>query len=47
LKPCFEVPKEKLLDIEKLKSKAKPLKMALKIPTKVAITRTDLAPNWD
>jgi hypothetical protein len=47
LKPCFDVPKEKLLDLEKLKSKSKPLKMALKIPAKVTLNRKDLAPNWD
>jgi hypothetical protein len=30
-----------------MKSKAKPLKSVLKIPTKVNIARKDLAANWD
>jgi len=48
MKPKFEVPKEKLIDLEKLKQKAnKPLKSVLKAPSKMVIKRKDLAPNWD
>jgi len=47
MKPCFLVPQEKLVDIEKLKSKSKPLKHALKIPTKTTVNRKDLPANWD
>jgi hypothetical protein len=47
MKPCFLVPHEKLVDIEKLKSKSKPLKHALKIPTKTNVNRKDLPANWD
>lgn len=47
MKPCFLVPHEKLVDIEKLKPKSKPLKFALKIPTKTTVNRKDLPANWD
>ncbi len=47
MKPCFDIPKEKVLDLEKLKSKSKPLKAVLKVPAKVNIVRKDLAANWD
>jgi hypothetical protein len=47
MKPKFEVPREKLIDLEKLKQKTKPLKSVLKNPSKVIIKRKDLAPNWD
>lgn len=41
------VPPEKLVDLEKLKSKSKPLKSALKIPTKTVVNRKDLPADWD
>ncbi len=47
MRPCFDIPKDKLLDLEKLKAKSRPLKSVLKIPTKISIARKDLAPNWD
>jgi|JI9StandDraft_1071089.scaffolds.fasta_scaffold39162_5 hypothetical protein len=47
MKPKFEVPKDKLIDLDKLKLKTRPVKSVLKIPTKSAINRKDLAPNWD
>lgn len=47
MKPCFDLPKDKLLDLEKLKTKSKPLKSVLKIPTKMPVVRKDLAANWD
>lgn len=47
MKPCFEVPKDKLVDMEKLKSKSKPLKSSLKIPSKAVVNRKDLPSNWD
>lgn len=47
MKPCFEIPKERLMDLEKLKAKAKSLKSVLKIPAKMNIARKDLAANWD
>jgi hypothetical protein len=47
MKPCFMVPADKLVDLEKLKPKSKPLKMALKIPTKTAVNRKDLPADWD
>lgn len=47
MKPCYDIPKDKLLDLEKLKAKSKPLKSVLKIPTKVNVVRKDLAVNWD
>lgn len=45
--PCFVVPQDKLVDFEKLKPKAKPLKSAIKIPTKSAVNRKDLNLQWD
>jgi hypothetical protein len=48
MKPKFEVPKDKMIDLDKLKLKTKPLKSVLKVPSKVsAVNRKDLAPNWD
>ena len=47
MKPKFEVPREKLIDLDKLKQKTKPLKSVLKAPSKIVIKRKDLAPNWD
>lgn len=47
MKPLFEVPKDKLIDLDKLKLKTRPLKSVLKIPTKISINRKDLASNWD
>jgi len=47
MKPCFELAADKLVDLEKLKPKSKPLKLALKIPAKIPINRRDLSPNWD
>jgi len=47
MRPCFDIPKEKLMDLEKLKTKAKSLKSVLKIPTKINIARKDLPVNWD
>lgn len=47
MKPKFDVPKDKLIDLEKLKLKTKPLKSVLKAPTKVMIKRKDLSPSWD
>lgn len=47
MKPKFEVPRDRLVDLDKLKQKTKPLKSVLKIPTKVIVNRKDLAPNWD
>lgn len=41
------VPHDKLVDIEKLKPKSKPLKYALKIPTKTVVNRKDLPVDWD
>jgi hypothetical protein len=41
------VPADRLVDLEKYKHKSKPLKTVLKIPSKIAINRKDLAPNWD
>ncbi len=46
-KPCFQIPADKLLDVQKLKSKSRPLKMVLKPPTKSTVNRKDLAQNWD
>lgn len=47
MKPKFDVPRDRLIDLEKLKQKTKPLKSVLKIPTKPMVNRKDLAPNWD
>jgi hypothetical protein len=47
IKPCFQVPKDKLVDLEKLKAKAKPLHSVLKVPNKTIVVRKDLAANWD
>ncbi len=47
MKPCFEVPTDKLVDMEKLKPKSKPLKNVLKVPTKTSVNRKDLAADWD
>lgn len=47
MKAIFVVPADKLVDLEKLKSKAKPLKTVLKAPPKVQIARKDLKPDWD
>lgn len=47
MKPCFLVPPEKLVDLERLKTKSKPLKFALKIPTKTTVNRKDLPVDWD
>jgi hypothetical protein len=46
-KPFFEVPQNKLIDLEKLKSKSKPIKDMLKMPTRASIKRKDLDQNWD
>lgn len=47
IKPLFLLPKEKIIDCEELKSKAKPLVSMLKAPNKIVINRKDLNPNWD
>jgi cGMP-dependent protein kinase len=41
MKPCFDLPKEKLLNCEKLKASSKPLKNALK-PQKAPALRKDM-----
>ena len=41
MKPCFEIPKDKLINCEKLKTNSKPLKMALK-PQKAPVLRKDM-----
>jgi hypothetical protein len=41
MKPCFELPKEKILNCEKLKNNTKPLKNILK-PSKNTVVRKDL-----
>lgn len=46
MKPCFELPKEKLVNCEKLKAGAKPLKSVLK-PQKAPVLRKDMKENWD
>ena len=46
-KPCFMIPTDKILDVQKLTTKSKPLKMVLKAPTKTTVNRKDLAHNWD
>jgi cGMP-dependent protein kinase len=46
MKPCFELPKDKLFNYEKLKSGAKPLKSVLK-PQKPPVLRKDMKENWD
>jgi hypothetical protein len=35
------------VDIEKLKSKSKPLRYVSKVPTKTTVNRKDLAADWD
>ena len=47
MKPRFDIPQDRLINLEKLKTKTKPLKAVLKIPSKVSINRKDLAANWD
>ena len=47
MKPKFDVPRDKLIDLEKLKQKTKPLRSVLKTPSKLIIKRKDLAANWD
>ena len=47
MKPKFDVPRDKLIDLEKLKQKTKPLRSVLKVPSKLIIKRKDLAANWD
>lgn len=46
MKPKFEIPRDKLIDLDKLKVKTRPVNSVLKIPTKT-INRKDLAPDWD
>lgn len=46
MKPCFELPKEKLVNCEKLKIGSKPLKAVLK-PQKPPVLRKDMKENWD
>ena len=46
MKPCFDLPKEKLMNCEKLKLGAKPLKNALK-PQKPSVLRKDMKENLD
>ena len=46
MKPCFELPKEKLINCEKLKNTTKLLKNVLK-PSKNVAVRKDLKENWD
>ena len=46
-KPCFDIPHDKLIDLQKLKSKARPLRQALKVPSHSVPNRKDLAANWD
>ncbi len=41
------IPTDKILDVEKLTSKSRALKMVLKAPSKIAVNRKDLAHNWD
>ena len=41
MKPCFELPKDKLINTEKLKSSSKPIKMALK-NSKIPVLRKDM-----
>lgn len=47
MKPRFDIPQDRLINLEKLKAKTKPLKGVLKTPSKVSINRKDLASNWD
>lgn len=41
MKPCFDLPKDKLINTEKLKSASKPIKMALK-SSKNPVLRKDM-----
>lgn len=41
MKPCFELPKDKLINTEKLKSSSKPIKMALK-NSKIPVLRKNM-----
>lgn len=47
MKPIFDIPENKLIDLSGLKNKTKPLKEVLKVPNKIAINRKDFDPNWD
>lgn len=47
MKPKFDVPQDRLINLEKLKLKTKPLNSVLKSPSKLSINRKDLAANWD
>ena len=47
MKPKFEVPQNKMIDLDKLKLKTKPLRSVLKNPSKMIIKRKDLQANWD
>lgn len=47
MKPAFEIPENKLVDLSSLKNKTKPLKEVLKTPSKSTINRKDLDPSWD
>ena len=47
MEPKFKVPKANLIDTERLKLKAKPLRSVLKTPSKMVIKRKDLPTNWD
>ena len=47
MKPLFEIPESKLIDLSALKSKTKPLKEIIRMPNKGAFNRKDFDPNWD
>ncbi len=47
MKPLFEIPEAKLIDLSGLKAKTKPLKEVLRMPVRVPINRKDFDPNWD
>lgn len=47
MKPLFEIPESKLVDLSSLKAKTKPLKEVLRMPNKAAVNRKDYDANWD
>ena len=47
MKPLFEIPENKLVDLSSLKEKTKPLKEVLRIQNKAVVNRKDFDANWD
>jgi hypothetical protein len=47
MKPVFEFPTNKVIDLTHLKNKTKPLKEILKPPGKPAMNRKDYDQKWD